>query len=174
MLWRTATVIGLLASLAACRAAPVEPPADEVLAIGHMLDELYESFCFDAGGEADWERMRSLFAEGAAFVGPIGDEQTPRAVRSEVFLSDFRTWILETDVGRTGLHERIVHARIDLFGKVAHAYVTFEGFVPPDSAAERRGVDSIQLVKDGERWLVASFTTQYAKDGAPLPARFLR
>jgi len=171
---RTTGTALLLLGLAACRTSAADPPVEAVAAVDRTLEALYRSFCFDAGGQADWDGMRSLFADGASFVAPIHDGGTPRAVRADEFVRDFRTWIADSEFGRTGLHERIVRARIDLFGTIAHAFVTFEGFVPPDGEVTTRGVDSIQLVKDGERWLVASFSTQYESENAPLPARFER
>ncbi len=166
---------GLLALvLVGCRAAPAGgPPPAETRAIQETLDALYVAFCFDAGGEADWDAMRALFAEGAAFVAPFGEDETPRAVGEERFVEDFREFIRGSPLRETGFHERITHARVDVFGGVAHAYVVFEGFVPGEPAS-RRGLDSIQLVRAGERWLVASFTTQYEGEGNALPERFLR
>lgn len=117
--------------------------------------------------------MRGLFADGAVFVAPIGDGKKPRAVGVEEFLSDFQAYVASDAVRDTGLHERILRARIDVYGRIAHAFVVFEGFRPGEDAAQSRGLDSIQLVLDGERWLVVSFTTQYESPQRPLPARFL-
>ena len=160
--------------LSACRSAGVAvgPPAGQRQQIEQTLDALYRSFCFDGGGEADWESMESLFLEGASFVAPIRAGVAPRAVQGDKFIDDFKAWISSSTEGETGLHERIENMRIDVFGNVAHAYVLFEGFVPGEEMASTRGVDSIQLVRHGERWLVASFTTQYASDGLPVPTRF--
>ncbi len=128
--------------------------------IRSTLDELYSAFCFDAGGEADWAAQRALFADGAAFVAPFGPGTTPRAVDAEQFLADFKQFIRTSPLRETGYHERITDMDIEAFGGIAHAFVTFEGFVPGEPA-DRRGVDSIQLVRAGDTWLVASFTTQY-------------
>jgi hypothetical protein len=182
---RRVLAAALLALAAGCKtAAPAPPPsADELLGVRTTLDELYQAFCFEPAGEADWDGMRALFCDGAAFVGPIAPGATPVAVGSEEFLADFQDWVRGSRIGRTGFHERITHARIELFGTVAHAWVTFDGFVPPSGyeaaggaeAALRmntRGLDSLQLVLDGDRWLVASFTSHYASAAEPLPARF--
>ena len=37
-----------------------------------------------------------------------------------------------------------------------------------------RGVDGIQLVKDGQHWRLVSFTTQYETDGAQVGEHFPR
>ena len=159
--------------LLGCQAAPPNPPpADQVRAIEETIGELYRSFNFDAGGEADWELLRSLTIEGAVFVAPVGEDQSPRAIGTDEFIDGFRAWILTTPQRKNGFHERLVHVRIDVFGKVAHAYVVFEGFVPGDGRTKTRGLDSIQLVLDGVRWRVVSFMTQYAGAESPVPARF--
>lgn len=171
---RTTGTALLLLGLAACSTSAAGPPVIEIAAIDGTLEELYRSFCFDAGGQPDWDGMRSLFADGASFVAPVREGDTPRAVGADEFLRDFRAWIAGSEIGGTGRHERIVRTRIDLFGEIAHAYVTFEGRVPASGKVVTRGLDSIQLVKDRERWLVASFSTQYESEDAPLPARFER
>jgi hypothetical protein len=137
------------------------------------LDQLYRAFGFDAGGEPDWRAMEELFVDGAAFVAPFGAGQTPRAVRAPEFFSDFARYVASDPVRATGLHERILHARIDRFGVVAHAFVAFEGFEPHSGKLRTRGLDSLQLLLDRGRWRVASFSTQYAGAGEPLPRRFL-
>ena len=171
---RSFGVLALLALwLSACRAAPPgPPPADELRAIEATIGELYRSFNFDAGGEADWELLRSLLIDGAVFVAPVGEDESPRAIGADEFIDGFRAWILTSPQRESGFHERSVHVRADVFGKVAHAYVVFEGFVPGDGRTKTRGLDSIQLVLDGERWRVVSFMTQYAGAQSPVPARF--
>jgi hypothetical protein len=175
--------------VAATETAATETAATEVAgtedlrAIRGTLDALYRAFCFDPGGQADWDRQRALFCDGASFVAPIRAGRRPHAQDAAGFLSDFQEALASSLLSRTGFHERITHARIDVFGNIAHAYVVFDGYVPPagieaaggTAGAERmrtRGLDSLQLVRDGQRWLVASFATQYASAELPLPARF--
>lgn len=169
-----ALVGGSLFALA-CRTADVasQTARGDTRAIVVTIQELYRAFCFDAGDEADWDAIRALAAEGAVFVAPIAEGKTPRAVGIEDFLRDFQSYVASDAVRATGLHERITHTRIDAFGHVAHAYVVFEGFLPGTNETVSRGLDSIQLVLDGERWKVVSFTTQYESAGRLLPARFM-
>jgi len=181
---RLAAAAALLLIGLGCRAprpsggedASARPPAvaedAEVARIRAMLDELYRAFCFDAGGEPDWDAMRARFAGGAAFYAPARPGGTPRGVDAERFFADFAAYVASEPVRSTGLHERILHARVDAFGGVAHAFVAFEGFAPGADEASTRGLDAIALVRDGERWLVASFATQYEGRGLALPARF--
>ena len=141
-------------------------------AIRRTLDTLYATFSFDAGGAPNWTTMRALFLPGAAFVDPIKPSARPHAIDAERFIANFRQWVEETPKGKGGFKERIVAARIDHFGHVAHAYVTFEGFLPGVATAEERGLDSIQLVLDGATWKIASLTTQYEQPNLAMPTRF--
>lgn len=165
----------VLGSFAGCQSTPAEsaPAQADVSAVQSTLDKLYAAFCFEARGSADWDTIRDLCADGAVFVAPISAKKTPRAVGIDEFLRDYHAYVASEAVRNTGLHERIVHTRIDLYGSIAHAYVAFEGFVPGLGTVMTRGLDSLQLVKVGGEWRVVSFTTQYASTLTPLPARFL-
>jgi hypothetical protein len=175
--------LAVLALVAACclpipaAAEPSsQPKATDEAAIARdiraTLDALYQAFSFDAGGAPDWEGLRKLFLPGASFVDPVKPGTPPQAVGAEEFLAKFRSWVETNPKAKAGFRERIVAVRLDHFGHVAHAYVTFEGYVPAVGTAETHGLDSIQLVLDGGDWKVASFTTQYESPELPLPDRF--
>ena len=166
-------VLATAAGLGACRtSAAGSPSASEQSGIETSLNELYESFNFDAGGEADWERLRSLLIEGAVFVAPVSASRAPAAEGEAEFIEGFRAWIRASPQRENGFHERVLHRRIERFGTVAHAWVLFEGFVPGEERAVTRGLDSVQLVLDGDRWKVASFTTQFESEDLRVPTRF--
>lgn len=141
-------------------------------AIRRTLDTLYAAFSFDAGHVPAWTTMRGLMLPGAAFVDPVGSGVAPHAVPLDTFVAHFRQWVEGTPKGKAGFREHIVTARIDAFGHIAHAFVTFEGVVPGHPVADERGVDSIELIRVGAAWKVASFSTQYEAPGMSLPARF--
>ena len=172
-LWAGLVPLSLATAACAPRSVPAPVPSPARSAIDATLAALYQAFSFDKGKEPEWSVMRSLFLEGASFVDPISDATQPRAIGVEAFITNFREAVKSAPAFRDGFRERLVAARVDHFGHVAHAYVTFEGFVPGERRARTRGVDSIQLVLSGTRWMVASFTTQYEKRDLPLPSRFL-
>jgi len=141
-------------------------------ALTALITDLYVAFSFDANGEADWDAQRAVFAEGATFFSPIAPGGQPVGVDGETFLRDFKAFIATSPLGKTGYHERVIHTRIDRFGTIAHAWVTFEAFVPGEEP-DRRGVDSIEFMLDGDAWKLVSFTTQYESNELSLPTRFL-
>lgn len=139
-----------------------------------MLDALYLSFSFDAGQQPDWAAMKALLLPGAVFVDPVKPGVPPRGKSTEEFLAGFRHWV-ETDPKlKNGFRERIVAVRLERYGRIAHAWVSFEGYVPGPAAAkaETRGIDGIQLVLDGKDWKVAGFTTQFEEPQVAIPRNF--
>lgn len=157
---------------------PVSPPASIASAsiasapsssIDSTLTRLYRAFSFEKGREPDWATMRSAFLNGATIVDPVRERTTPHAIGVAAFIDEFRDAVKHDSSFREGFAERIVATRIDAYGHIAHAYVTFEGYVPGDTTTRTRGVDSIQLIQAGDDWKVASFTTQFENEGLPLP-----
>lgn len=167
-------VAGLFAVLPSCGVAQRQPStaSDARLSLERLIDDLYVAFSFDANGEANWDALRSVFAEGATFFAPVAPGGKPVGVDGETFLRDFQGFIAGSPLAKTGYHERALHTRIDSYGTIAHAWVSFEAFVPGEEA-DRRGVDSIGFMLDGGEWKLVSFTTQYESGDLPLPGRFL-
>ena len=65
--------------------------SSELEQIDNQLNDLYQSFCYAAGEEPNWELMRSVFVEGAQFVGeaPAGEAPRPQAI--DEFISSWQT-----------------------------------------------------------------------------------
>ncbi len=147
---------------------------DQLRGINATLDALYESVSFGPGGECDWERIETLMMEGVVFVQPPARGAERKVMDLDGFFADFRSFIANSSVKETGFQEQITSRRTDLFGDVAHSYVIFEVRTDPDSPSPiSRGLDSIQLIKMGERWVVSSITTAFERPGRPMPQRFL-
>lgn len=141
------------------------------------IDRLYAAFCFDPLTEPDWSTQRAIYLDGATFVPPSSPDRPPVGEDTETFLEGFGEFARSGEYAESGLHERIVGMELTSFGGIAHAFVAFEGFVPDGSVrppAVTRGLDSIQFVRDGERWRLVSFATQYETGELRVPARFAR
>jgi hypothetical protein len=162
-----------LALGAGCRSVEPTQPLSTSNALSSLelqIEELYVAFCFDARSEPDWRAQREIYLEGAAFVAPIRPGITPRGQDQESFIADFRAFSSSDGFVDTGFHERIIDTRIEIFGGIAHAFVLFEGFYPPEGQAATRGVDSLQFVHDGSSWRLVSFTTQFESETQALPS----
>lgn len=121
--------------------------------IGDVLQRLYTVISFEEGGEPDWEGLRQVFSEHARItrVTPEGtDYLDPKS-----FLQ--MTQHLH-DVGAyTSFYEFELARHVEVFGNVAQVWSFYE--TRRHRGAQRplgRGVNSIQLIRDGHTWRVFS------------------
>jgi hypothetical protein len=121
--------------------------------IGDALQRLYMVISFEEGGEPDWDGLRQVFSEHARItrITPEGtDYLDPKG-----FLQ--MTQHLH-DVGAyTSFYEFELARQVEVFGNVAQVWSFYE--TRRHRRAQRplgRGVNSIQLIRDGQSWRVFS------------------
>ncbi len=171
-----ALLIAALAPGSPAGAQEAEPPqADpaDVASIDAIIAAVYDVISGDAGVERDWDRFRSLFAPEATLnpvVGRPDGEGFQRVVITPAEYAERVGGMLERD----GFHEVEVHRVTEEYGVIAHAFSTYESrrsVTDPEPFA--RGINSIQLLDDGERWWVISIYWLSESEAFPIPARYL-
>jgi hypothetical protein len=146
-------------------------PAD-VGSIDGIIAALYGSVSGPPGQARDWDRVRSIFAPGA-FAGPVehlaGGGVAARIVSIDAFIERS-----SRNVPREGFYETEIARRTDAFGSIVHVFSTLEHRHHPDDARPfRRGINSIQLLKDRDRyWVVSVYWDSEGQDN-PIPAQYL-
>ena len=74
----------------------------------------------------------------------------------------------------TGFFERSLHNEVEAFGNLVQVWSTYESrHAAADAAPFARGINSFQLVKDGERYWVVQILWDSEKPGSPIPERYL-
>lgn len=134
--------------------------------------ELYRAFDFDAGAEPDWDAQRAISLEGATFLPPATPGRPLAGEGIEPFIEGFRAYATSKRLAATGLHERVTHVHGQVFGGIAVFFVTFEGHLPGSAEPLTHGVDGLSFVKSAGQWRLVSFTSQYERDGLPIPSEF--
>jgi hypothetical protein len=171
-------VLLLLAGLAPAQTtrrheAPAPPDAASVDSI---VAALYASVSHAPGATPDFERMRGIFLYVGMFVPP------KRPGQSEIMATDvdglanrYRNETPgKTDKGEIqGFYEHEIARHTDCFGNVCQIFSTYESRHTPDAKPFERGVNSIQLVRDGTRWWIASVAWDAERPDNPIPASFL-
>jgi hypothetical protein len=157
---------------ASTRFAPRPPaaPAD-VASSDAIVAALYDTISGPAGKRRDWDRLRSLFVPGARLM-PV----TPRPEGG----SDVRLLDVEDYVNRAGprlegegFFEREISRQVESFGDLAHVFSTYETrHTAADAQPLARGINSIQLLKDGARWWIVSVYWDNEGPNKPLPAKY--
>ena len=157
-------------SSAALRGAPTANPAD-VGSVDAIVAALYGSVS-GPPGPRDWDRVRSLFAPGG-WVAPVenrpGGGATARIVSLEAFVERS-----SRNVSREGFYEKEIARRTEAFGSIVHVFSTYEHRRSADDPHPfRRGINSIQLLKDGDRYWVVSVYWDTEREGTPIPEQYL-
>lgn len=168
----------LCATMHTTGAAAQEPgtPAarpEDVESIDAIIAAVYDVISGPAGEERDWARFRSLFApgarliptrvseDGAANVAALTPEEYIEA--SGPFLEE--NGFFETEIGRV----------TEEFGHIAHAFSSYESKrAAEDAEPFQRGINSMQLLNDGERWWFVTIYWDAERPDSPIPDRYLR
>lgn len=140
-----------------------------------LVEALYDMVSFGPGPEPDWEMFRDVFLEDAVLVfSPRGDRPM-RVMDVDGFIRDWEEFFRDAGLESTGFTETIGGLEVRSYGHLAHAFVIFEPRLgPPDAPMRGRGLDSIELAYDGERWWIAAITTDFESPEDPIPGDFLR
>ncbi|MFN2400687.1 MAG: hypothetical protein ABR543_18930 [Gemmatimonadaceae bacterium] len=152
-------------------AKPAANPSD-VVSVDAIIGALYDVISGPAGHKRNWDRMRSLFAPGARLIVaramPNGGAQP--------FMMDVEGYIQRAGPGleREGFFEREVFSKQQAFGNILHRFSTYESRHNKDDAKPfARGINSIQLLKDGNRWWVVTVYWDSEREGNPITAEYL-
>jgi hypothetical protein len=152
-------------------AAPADPK--DVASADAIVAALYDVISGPVGKKRNWDRFRSLFAPGARLI-PTGmgpDKKgrirtmTPDEYAASTGPRLEQSGFFEREIGRTG----------ETFGNVTHAFSAYESKrTPADEKPFARGINSIQLFNDGERWWVVTVYWDSERAENPIPAKYLQ
>lgn len=156
---------------AAGEAAPAARPAD-VASADAIIAALYDVISGPAGQKRDWGRFRSLFAPGARLIPTGGPAGQP--ARALVWTPDEYVQRAGAGLEAGGFFEREIGRTTEQFGRIMHAFSTYDSKRKADDAAPfMRGINSIQLLDDGTRWWILSVFWDSERADNPIPAKYL-
>jgi hypothetical protein len=75
---------------------------------------------------------------------------------------------------KTGFYESEVARRVETFGGIAHVFSTYESRRAPGEKPFARGINSMQLVQDGQTWKVMTILWDSERERNPIPERYLQ
>jgi len=167
------TVVAFLAGAAATRAQEPTPvvipvvPADsaDVASIDGIVAAWYEAVSGPVGAPRDWGRDATLYLPGIAFT----TVETDSVGRPRARTTPKDAWVQDADafLVESGFVERELHRETRRFGNVAHVWSTYEW---ETADGERgRGINSIHLFHDGERWWITHATWDDERPDNPIP-----
>ena len=151
---------------------PAAARADDVKSADAIVAAVYDVISGPAGQKRDWDRMRSLFVPGARLIPAVpkeGGGATARVLDVEGYIQRSGA-VLERD----GFFEREIARRMEAFGNIAHVFSTYESKRTKDDPKPfARGINSMQLLKDGDRWWIVTIFWDSEKPSNPIPSEYL-
>ncbi|WP_273676652.1 SMP-30/gluconolactonase/LRE family protein [Erythrobacter fulvus] len=162
-----AYVSGLGDALVQLEGAPGLDNADVEAArrdIQRTIDTVYAAISGPAGSSRDWNAFRSMFSEGARLFTITREGMRGGGVEDYIALSD-------KALVSYGFREEELINRIDVYGKLAQAWSSYEGhFVRDGEPGRVRGINGFQLQQHADvRWRVHSLLWQQENAEFPLP-----
>ncbi len=160
----------LLPSAALSQSNPADP--SDVESEDAILKAVYETISGPAGEGRNWERFRSLFLPEAQLVSTfkrLGQEKVQyRAITPEEYIT-----LSGPVLQQKGFFEREVHRVAEQYGPIAQVFSTYESRRNPADKPFARGINSFQLLNDGERWWILSIFWTSERPDLPIPEKFL-
>ncbi|MBC7909640.1 MAG: hypothetical protein H7Y30_04015 [Pyrinomonadaceae bacterium] len=152
--------------------APAANP-DDVASIDAIIKALYDVISGGQGVRRDWNRLRSLFIPGARLIPtatrPNG-EKGVRVLDVEGYIAGAGPYLEEN-----GFFEGEIARRTDRFGNIAHALSTYDSRHRADDPEPfSRGINSIQLLYEDNRWWVVTIFWDAEGADKPIPEKYLQ
>ena len=155
--------------------SPVSVPEarpEDVASLDAILAALYDVISGPAGQRRDWDRMRSLFVEGARLVPAVYPRDSTPSLR--IWSVDQYITTVGPRLESNGFFEREIARRSERYGGVVHVFSTYESRrAANDPAPFARGINSIQVFYDGKRWWILSIFWESERPDNPIPPRYL-
>ena len=149
---------------------PKAVPAD-VKSVESTIDAVYDVISGPKGQARNWTRMRSLFVPGAR-LAPIRETGS----HADVTFLDIDGYIERASkrMEAEGFFEKSIANRVEVYGNMVHVWSTYESrHATSDAKPFARGINSFQLLKDGERYWVVQILWDAETPTTPIPAKYL-
>jgi hypothetical protein len=152
----------------ACATAAPSPSVDpDSAGINAAVLAVYNAISGPAGPR-DWDRFKSLFANGARLVA-VRANGTVNVMTPDDYIERSKP-LLE----QNGFFERPVANRLDRYRDVAHVFSTYESrHAASDEKPFARGINSFQLARIGGEWKVLTIFWQAEDAQHPIPPAYL-
>lgn len=144
------------------------PLKEDVSTISGLIKASYEVVSGAKGAARQWERDRSLHHPDAVYAYTRSDGEQVVLTLSE-FHQDTDELTMQTD-----FFESEVNREVRTFGNIAHVWSTYQTQLTRNGPVERRGINSIQLIYQEDRWWIISWVFDKETETKGIPKTFDR
>ena len=156
---------------AAVSVPSIAPRPEDVSSIDGMMKAFYEVISGPAGPPRQWSRDRTLYISDVRFVAM--KEDSKHNPQSLVMSHQQMVDRFDSELVDKGFFESEIHRRTERFGNIAHILSTYESRNTKSGPVIDRGVNSIELFWDGQRWWIAGAIWDEERGDNPIPKELL-
>lgn len=145
---------------------------EKVKTINGTIKTLYSVISGEKGEERNWELFKFLFHKEAKLI-PSGKNKAgivgARYLTPGDYIKLSGNWLV-----KNGFHEVEISRKTDVFGNIAQVFSSYESFRSKrDKTPFMRGINSIQLLNDGNRWWIINIYWMQESKSNPIPKKHL-
>ncbi|MCB4800171.1 hypothetical protein [Neotamlana laminarinivorans] len=146
---------------------------EKVKTLDATVKNLYKVISGEKGEERDWKLFKYFFTNDAKLILTLKDKDGkpyPKYMSPADYIKSSGTWIV-----KNGFIEREIHREVHIFGNMAQVFSTYECYESiNDEKPFMRGINSIQLFNNEERWYIVNL--QWTQENAKyqIPKKYLR
>ena len=146
---------------------------EDVASVDAILAAFYKVPAGQPGEPRDWDRFRSLFTPDARLIPARGTEGGG-SMAMYMTVTDY-VGLNKNYFEKGGFMDKEVARRVETFGNVTQVWSTFESHhSETDAEPYVRGINSIQLLKDGDRWWVVNVFWEMEGPDKKIPDEYLK
>ena len=165
-------ILSLVFSITMEAQSSAEKYIDKVQTLDATLETLYGVISGEKGQARNWELFKYLFHPDAKLIPSYKNKEDVFAARfmtPEDYISSSGKSLVEN-----GFFEKEIHRSVNTFGNITQVFSTYESFrSEADKVPFMRGINSIQLLNDGERWWVINIYWMQESEQNPIPKEYL-
>lgn len=150
---------------------PAADPKD-VASVDAIIAAIYDVISGPQGEERNWARFRSLMHPNAKLI-PVHRGRDGTAWQSTWLTVDDYVERAGPGLVANGFFERELGRVEERFDHIVHLFSSYESRNTREGDVIARGINSFQLMYDGERWWVMNIMWQSVGPDAEIPAKYL-
>ncbi|TBM99740.1 hypothetical protein EYD45_15095 [Hyunsoonleella flava] len=146
--------------------------SSKVLTLDKTIKTLYQVISAEKEEERNWKQFKFLFYPGAKLI-PTGMNQDyvykAKYLTPQEYINNSKKWLK-----MNGFIEKEISRKVNAFGNIAHVFSTYESYHSKDDEKPfMRGINSIQLVYDEDRWWIVNIFWAQETEEYMIPKKYL-
>ncbi len=133
--------------------AQPHPRSEDVQTLDGIIKAYYEVISGPAGATPDRERDLAIHIPDAPVI-VMAEGANGEIVANRMTINEFHDQF--GGPREQGFFEVEIHREVQQYGATTHVWSTYEARTTEDGPVNRRGINSIQLYHDGDRWWISS------------------